>query len=296
MSKLWTYNFTSLFFFNVGTTPCSKTLHIVDSSASFKGNIGLARRALKTTQRGSDTHHAVYLRLASLGQVYNIDPIVVEILHAAVKVLPQESSRLSGQRDPTETQLLEGRRSRGGREWEAEDKKKKTTTTRNAVFWSCQSDSAARSPAHTVYHQSLSLTLLADPETPHWLWDSPSNLHSATSPLTLDLCLGCVIVQTSKSIWQLAKAKRVSLYNICKTHSWRETLEKFAYYHNRDTIRYIPDHSQCSSLVISDFGFMRTSNCTKNIIQLSRRILLPPLFNHSIKCTCRFYVNTVESS
>lgn len=57
---------------------------------------------------GSDTHHAVDLRLASLGQVYNIDPIVVEILHAAVKVLPQESPRLSGQRDPAETQLLEG--------------------------------------------------------------------------------------------------------------------------------------------------------------------------------------------
>lgn len=50
----------------------------------------------------------MYLRLASLGQVYNIDPIVVEILHAAVKVLPQESAGLSGQRDPAETQLLEG--------------------------------------------------------------------------------------------------------------------------------------------------------------------------------------------
>lgn len=63
---------------------------------------------LNASQTGGGTHHAVYLRLASLGQVYNVDPIVVEVLHAAVKVPPQESAGLSGQWDPTETQLLEG--------------------------------------------------------------------------------------------------------------------------------------------------------------------------------------------
>lgn len=68
----------------------------------------VGRHTFDVAQTGSDTHHAVYLRLASLGQVYNIDPIVVEILHAAVKVLPQESAGLSGQWDPAETQLLEG--------------------------------------------------------------------------------------------------------------------------------------------------------------------------------------------
>lgn len=73
----------------------------------------VGRRTLNASQMGSDTHHAVDLRLASLGQVYNIDPIVVEILHAAVKVLPQESPRFSGQRDPAETQLLEGEETEG---------------------------------------------------------------------------------------------------------------------------------------------------------------------------------------
>lgn len=57
----------------------------------------------------------MYLRLASLGQVYNVDPVVVEILHAAVKVPPQEGAGLPGQRDPAEAQLL-GRIRNGERE------------------------------------------------------------------------------------------------------------------------------------------------------------------------------------
>lgn len=56
-------------------------------------------------QTGCQTHHAVDLRLASLGQVYDIDPVVVEVLHAAVEVLPQEGAGFSRQGDAAEAQL-----------------------------------------------------------------------------------------------------------------------------------------------------------------------------------------------
>lgn len=90
----------------------------------------VGRRTLNASQMGSHTHHAVDLRLASLGQVYNIDPIVVEILHAAVKVLPQESPRFSGQRDPAETQLLEGEETEGA----GSEQQKANTDKQNAQF------------------------------------------------------------------------------------------------------------------------------------------------------------------
>lgn len=112
----------------------------------------VGRRTLNVSQTGSDTHHAVYLRLASLGQVYNIDPIVVEILHAAVKVLPQESAGLSGQRDPAETQLLEGE--------ETESEKAAIETAANKMH----SFEVAQSQASTACHQTLSATSQADPE------------------------------------------------------------------------------------------------------------------------------------
>lgn len=52
-----------------------------------------------------ETHHAVDLQLAPLGQVDDVDAVVVQVLHAAVEVLPQEGSRFSRQRDASETQL-----------------------------------------------------------------------------------------------------------------------------------------------------------------------------------------------
>lgn len=57
------------------------------------------------TAVNSNTHHAVNLRLASLCQVYNIDPVVVEVFHAAVEVLPQKGARFTRQWDASETQL-----------------------------------------------------------------------------------------------------------------------------------------------------------------------------------------------
>jgi len=47
----------------------------------------------------------VYLWLAPLGQVDDVDPVVIEVLHAAVEVLPQEGAGFTGQRDASETQL-----------------------------------------------------------------------------------------------------------------------------------------------------------------------------------------------
>jgi len=47
----------------------------------------------------------VNLRLASLCQVYNVDAVVVEVLHAAVEVLPQEGAGFPRQRDASEAQL-----------------------------------------------------------------------------------------------------------------------------------------------------------------------------------------------
>lgn len=51
------------------------------------------------------THHAVYLRLASLRQIYDIDSVVVEVFHAAVEVLPQKGARFTRQGDASKTQL-----------------------------------------------------------------------------------------------------------------------------------------------------------------------------------------------
>lgn len=56
-------------------------------------------------RRGTRTHHAVDLRLASLRQVDDVVPVVVQVLHAAVEVPPQEGAGLPGQRDAPETQL-----------------------------------------------------------------------------------------------------------------------------------------------------------------------------------------------
>lgn len=56
-------------------------------------------------QRRTRTHHAVDLRLASLRQVDDVVPVVVQVLHAAVEVPPQEGAGLAGQRDAPETQL-----------------------------------------------------------------------------------------------------------------------------------------------------------------------------------------------
>lgn len=53
----------------------------------------------------SETHHAVYLRLASLRQIYDIDSVVVEVFHAAVEVLPQEGAGFTRQGDASKTQL-----------------------------------------------------------------------------------------------------------------------------------------------------------------------------------------------
>lgn len=45
------------------------------------------------------------LWLAPLGQVDDIDPVVVEVFHAAVEVLPQKDAGFTGQRDAAEAQL-----------------------------------------------------------------------------------------------------------------------------------------------------------------------------------------------
>lgn len=60
------------------------------------------------------TYHAVYLRLASLRQVYDVDAVVVEVFHAAVEVLPQKGAGFAGQRDASETQLRWGENRRCG--------------------------------------------------------------------------------------------------------------------------------------------------------------------------------------
>lgn len=48
------------------------------------------------------------LQLASLRQVDDVDTVVVQVLHAAVEVLPQESAGFAGQRDASEAQLQPG--------------------------------------------------------------------------------------------------------------------------------------------------------------------------------------------
>lgn len=50
-------------------------------------------------------YHGVYLRLPSLGEIDDVHSVVVEVLHAAVKVPSEERSRLSRERDPTKAEL-----------------------------------------------------------------------------------------------------------------------------------------------------------------------------------------------
>lgn len=56
------------------------------------------------------------LRLAPLRQVDDVVPVVVQVLHAAVEVPPQEGAGFSGQRDAPEAQLPSGDR-RDGEFW-----------------------------------------------------------------------------------------------------------------------------------------------------------------------------------
>lgn len=58
-----------------------------------------------STVENYTTHHAVYLWLASLCQIYDIDPVVVEVFHATIEVLPQKGAGLTRQRDPSKAQL-----------------------------------------------------------------------------------------------------------------------------------------------------------------------------------------------
>lgn len=51
------------------------------------------------------SYHTVYLWLASLCQVYDVDAVVVEIFHAALEVLSEEGSRFTWQRDASKAQL-----------------------------------------------------------------------------------------------------------------------------------------------------------------------------------------------
>lgn len=87
----------------------------------------------RTQRRRAGTHHAVDLRLASLRQVDDVVPVVVQVLHAAVEVPPQEGAGFAGQRDAPETQL---RPSGGGRDGEF--------SALNAAFLS-------RAPTKTAY-------------------------------------------------------------------------------------------------------------------------------------------------
>ena len=57
------------------------------------------------TLKVHQTYHTVYLWLASLCQVYDIDPVVVKVFHAAVEVLPQKGAGFTRQRDAPKTQL-----------------------------------------------------------------------------------------------------------------------------------------------------------------------------------------------
>ena len=45
--------------------------------------------------KDEESYHAVDLGLASLCQVNDVDTVVVEVLNAAVEVLPEEGSGLS---------------------------------------------------------------------------------------------------------------------------------------------------------------------------------------------------------
>ena len=58
-------------------------------------------RGMSGVEAGS--HHAVYLGLASLGQVDDVDPVVVQVLNAAVEVLPDEGARLARKGDTPKT-------------------------------------------------------------------------------------------------------------------------------------------------------------------------------------------------
>lgn len=50
-------------------------------------------------------YHGVDLRFASLGHVDDIDSVVVEVLQAAMEILPQKGPRLAGQWDSSKTKL-----------------------------------------------------------------------------------------------------------------------------------------------------------------------------------------------
>lgn len=52
------------------------------------------------------------LQLAPLRQVDDVDAVVVQVLHAAMEVLPQEGAGFAGQRDAAETQLRPARERR----------------------------------------------------------------------------------------------------------------------------------------------------------------------------------------
>lgn len=61
----------------------------------------------QASERRNFTHHAVDLWFLALGQINDINAVVVEVLHTAVKVLAQERSWFSGQRNAADTELCE---------------------------------------------------------------------------------------------------------------------------------------------------------------------------------------------
>ena len=52
-----------------------------------------------------DPYHTVDLELASLGQVDNADSIIVEVLYAAMEVLPKEASWFTRYRNSSKAEL-----------------------------------------------------------------------------------------------------------------------------------------------------------------------------------------------
>lgn len=74
-----------------------------------KHDLGVKKNS-RSTGNLSDykiTHHAVNLGFLALGQVDDVHPVVVEVLHASLEVLPEEGSRFSGQRNAADTELCE---------------------------------------------------------------------------------------------------------------------------------------------------------------------------------------------
>lgn len=58
------------------------------------------------------THHTVDLWFLALGQVDDVHPVVVQVLHTTVEVLAQERSRFSGQRNAADAELCETKKIR----------------------------------------------------------------------------------------------------------------------------------------------------------------------------------------